>query len=120
MITPEELAHSILHPQVDPLVGQIVYRLLQKTRPSRAYWAKDFNDEEFQLQTYSAWNDLLAKKWGVMFKSYQRFKHRFMKVHQLQNPEQDQIEEKKEMRGEFEVSHDIFGHLVRGKLESAD
>ena len=49
MITPEELVHSILHPQIDPLVGQIVFRLLQKTRPSRAFWAKDFNDDEFQL-----------------------------------------------------------------------
>ena len=79
IITPEELSHSILYPQVDPLIGQIVNRLLAKTRPNKAAWNKE-SDDEIVLPQYDQWNETLAKKYATMSKNYLKFKNRFLQA----------------------------------------
>ena len=79
IITPEELSHSILYPQVDPLIGQIVNRLLAKTRPNKAAWNKE-SDDEIVLPQYDQWNETVAKKYATMSKNYLKFKNRFLQA----------------------------------------
>ena len=85
LITPFDLEHSILRPQVDPLVGDIVTRLLQKIKwklkdadVSKGKGAADaYADEDrqaVQSQSYDQWNEALAKKFAVMYKKYLKFK----------------------------------------------
>ena len=90
LITPFDLEHSILRPQVDPLVGDIVTRLLQKIKwklkdadVSKGKGAVDaYADEDrqaVQSQSYDQWNEALAKKFAVMYKKYLKFRQGFMK-----------------------------------------
>lgn len=84
-VTPYDLEQSILRPQFDPLVGELVTRLLQKNKWKLKagdnvgkHGAVDEEEDKTQL-SYEQWNENLAKKFNVLFKSYQKFKLRFLK-----------------------------------------
>ena len=83
-VTPQDLEQSILRPQFDPLVGELVSRLLMKNKwklkAGEATHEKQKDDEDNGPSlNYEQWNENLAKKFNVMYKSYKKFQQRFMK-----------------------------------------
>lgn len=75
-ISPQDLEQSILRPQFDPLVGELVSRLLQKNKWKLKEGAQEKAgdpDKEQAIQSYEQWNENLAKKFNVMFKVYKKF-----------------------------------------------
>ena len=59
-----------MRPQFDPLVGELVSRLLQKTK----WRPRVFDDSEPYFATsHDSWNDTLAKKFAAMYKNYNKF-----------------------------------------------
>lgn len=84
-ITPYDLEQSILRPQFDPLVGELVSRLLMKNKwklKAGDTGQQDKGNEEEGAPpalNYEQWNENLAKKFNVMYKSYKKFQQRFMK-----------------------------------------
>ena len=70
VITPYDVEQSILRPQFDPLVGELVSRLLQKNK----WKPRNFDEEELYFtMPYDQWNENLAKKFSSMFKNYKKF-----------------------------------------------
>ena len=102
LITPDELSHSIIYPHVDPLVGQIVSRLLAKARPTKVAYDKAVEEEEIVLTPYDMWNENLAKKWSVLYKNYQKFKNRFIKPSSEEGKED----------ADFDVSNNLQSHIL--------
>ena len=125
VISTHDLEQSILRPQFDPLVGELVSRLLQKNKWKLKEVASAPADKgaaenepaHNNLQSYEQWNENLAKKFNVMYKNYKKFQLRFMK-------EAGEMEAKAEgMPGErtsmliddkfnVPVSHNIREHLL--------
>jgi hypothetical protein len=61
---------SILRPQFDPLVGELISRLLQKTKWRPRQYEED---EPIIATSYEVWNTNLAKKFQSMFKNYKKY-----------------------------------------------
>ena len=89
-VTPFDLEQSILRPQFDPLVGELVSRLLMKNKwklkAGETAPEKQKDDEEGAPSlNYEQLNENLAKKFNVMYKSYKKFQTRFMKEEAIQD-----------------------------------
>ena len=81
-MSPFDLEYSILRPQFDPLVGEIVSRLLMKNKwkYKESDREKDeAEDAQAQIQNYEQWNESLAKKFNVWYKNYIKFRQRFLR-----------------------------------------
>ena len=79
-ISPLELEQAIINPQVDPLVGVLVTRLLQKNKWKFQAQKDEDDTAPIATQSYDAWNEALGKKFSVMFKNHMKFKQRFLKT----------------------------------------
>ena len=67
-LTPYDLEQTLLRPQHDTLITDLMGRLLNK---------RGVSDPNFTLD-YETWNELLAKKFNGMYKNYRKFSVRFL------------------------------------------
>lgn len=85
-VTPYDLEQSLLRPQHDPLVGEILARLLEPRKFAKkemsshsssalAYLGGEANPPGIE---YEEWNKLLAKKFHTWFKQYAKFCTRWL------------------------------------------
>jgi hypothetical protein len=80
-LSPADLEHAILKPQFNPLVGELVTKLLSKnlakitTTQNNDESENHLNLEQDSASTlqYETWNVQLAKKMAAMFKQYRKF-----------------------------------------------
>lgn len=76
-ITPADLEMALLRPQLDPLCGELISRLLSKKlsnfKPLTSTDAQGSLSNQVTPQEYDRWNDLLAKRMSALFKVYRKF-----------------------------------------------
>ncbi len=81
-VTPYDLEQSLLLPQYNSLVGEVVSRLISKRSLKKDSSTNDAS------QDYDRWNEVLAKKVSLMFKTYRRFCIQYLEKDPLNNQEQ--------------------------------
>ncbi len=102
-LTPYDLEQTLLRPQHDSLITDLMGRLLNK---------RGVSDANFS-QEYDTWNVLLAKKFNSMYKNYRKFSVRFLNfdpdLGEIIHHEQDvpdlepALEDSKKEEGELKV-----------------
>ena len=116
-ITPYDLEQSILRPHLDPLVGELVIRLIQRSKVKVKEGAKGNGDEGSDLpvvtQTYEQWNENLAKKFSAMYKTYLKFKQKHLKEEGKQIESDQKVMKVDEF--DIKVSNSIREHLLQYK-----
>ena len=84
-VTPYDLEQSLLRPQYDPLVGDLISRLINKkylksgpvtSNSSLAY----FGVNDGSCADYEEWNVNLAKRFSAMFKTFKKFSLKYFAV----------------------------------------
>jgi hypothetical protein len=87
-LTPDDIAHAIKYPDLDPICGVVVTRMLARKI------ARVEADTTIPPPRYQQWNEQLAKKFSVLHKTYIKFhqKHSSVPAEGDDAREQDSIE----------------------------
>lgn len=76
-LTPYDLEQSLLRPQHDPLCGELMIKLMSK-RQLKKDGNAPVSDSTQQNLEYNVWNEMLAKRFAMMYKNYRKLSIKFL------------------------------------------